>query len=802
MEITTLPFDGKFQSGLLYLLITDYEFLRNSIEDLNQKHFDAGETHIKLFKLIKLVFEKTKKPLSLNIIKNSILQLQLRGTYSEGDAFGMTNILDAGKLMTPSEYEFIRENCYNFLKKQTMALAYAESLTYYEKGDYDELYSIIGKAYKKSFGIETSLGTNYLNDSVHDRYSEPPRTGIWSTGFERLDSFIDGGMAKKECYTILAPTGRGKCNRINTLVIMSDGTIKKVQDVVVGDKLMGPDGKGRNVLSITSGEDDMYTITPTKGDPYTVNSVHLLSLKATTSKDTLYLADGQCIKPGEKKPIFIEAQHFFNSNKTVKHCLKGWRPEAVSFENESLDHPIPPYILGIWLGDGTSANSEITQLDNAVAKEFIEYSKSIGSPCVKQNTNSKAFIFKIPNYPKRNKFSSCLRELGLLNNKHIPNSYKMTTQEARLELLAGLLDTDGSLHYSGYDFVQNNKQLAEDVVFIARSLGFAANISECEKGIKSTGFTGTYYRVTISGDCDRIPVRLSYKKAKPRKQKKNHLLTGITIEKAGRDKYYGFELDGDKQYLLGDWQVTHNTSLLCNFAVSAIKQKLKVLFITLEMSERQICQRFDAIISGFSPSELASLPEARVELQRRITEDLYGSMPFVKGFDRGKLTVAGLKTYLERFSMENGTPEVVILDWFGCLKLPTNTEKKHEALAEVADEIINMSREFNCSILGAHQTNRGAVGSDIFGYDKVSESFSSLFGMDAVFALGASDKAKDAGKRTLSIAKNRMGPDSVYVNLMGNKPNEPLTFKFTEVPSEEEETSLLYPDSESDKNSD
>jgi hypothetical protein len=66
----------------------------------------------------------------------------------------MTNILDAGKLMTPSEYEFIRENCYNFLKKQTMALAYAESLTYYEKGDYDELYSIIGKAYKKSFGIE------------------------------------------------------------------------------------------------------------------------------------------------------------------------------------------------------------------------------------------------------------------------------------------------------------------------------------------------------------------------------------------------------------------------------------------------------------------------------------------------------------------------------------------------------------------------------------------------------------------------------------------------------------------------
>ena len=739
-----LQFNSSFQSGLLYCLISDYDFMRQVIDDITPNLFDAGEAHIKLLKLILFVYKKTKRPLTVELIKNVIIQSVNQHQFTEGDAFGMNAIIDSGKSLTRTDFSYIKEKCFDFLKKQTMTLAFSKSLDYFDKGEFDTVYALIGEAYKKSFGKEFNIGMNYATQPVYDRYLEAPRKGIWSTGFPTLDGYLGGGLAKKECASIISATGRGKCMGRNTPILMSDGTIKLVQDIIVSDKLMGPDGKSRNVLSTTSGKDELYRITPVKGNSYVVNSDHLLSLKTTNIKTTLNLADGQAIKTGHTAPIFIRAEDLFNSNNTVKHCLKGWRPEAVSFENSPTTHTIPPYILGVWLGDGDSTG---------------------------HTTNG---------------FNKELEALNLIQNKHIPSSYKMASINDRLELLAGLLDTDGSLHYDGYDFLQKNKQLAEDVVFIARSLGLAANISK----------SGTYWRVGISGDCSIIPVRIGYKKAQPRRQKKNHLVTGITIEPAGYGDYYGFEIDGDRQYLLGDWQVTHNTAILCNLAVSAARQKLKTLFITLEMSELQIAQRFDSIISGFSASELSTLSEAKITLQSKLDKTFAGCLPIIKGFDRGTLSIGGLETYLEKYVMEYGTPDVLILDWLGCLKMPAGFDKKHEALAEIGDALVNMSRQFNTSLLTAHQTNRSASGNDIFGYEAISESFASIFGFDVVLGLGSSNKAQDAGRRTLTIQKSRVGPDSVYVNLQGNKSNEALTFKFDECIPEEDEAELLRAGSE------
>jgi len=76
--------------------------------------------------------------------------------------------------------------------------------------------------------------------------------------------------------------GTGKCHAKDTPIIMYDGSIRAVQDIVVGDILMGDDSTPRKVLSLATGEDTMYTIVPTKGDKYTVNSEHILCLKPTT----------------------------------------------------------------------------------------------------------------------------------------------------------------------------------------------------------------------------------------------------------------------------------------------------------------------------------------------------------------------------------------------------------------------------------------------------------------------------------------------------------------------------------------
>src|SRR5207247_353191 len=97
-------------------------------------------------------------------------------------------------------------------------------------------------------------------------------------------------------------------------------------------------------------------------------------------------------------------------------------------------------------------------------------------------------------------------------SKFIPSQYKFGSRRVRLEVLAGLLDTDGSLDGGYYDLVTKSKQLAEDVAFVSRSLGFYAFVRE-KSSHDQSGHEGLYYRVGISGDISKIPTRVSRKQA-------------------------------------------------------------------------------------------------------------------------------------------------------------------------------------------------------------------------------------------------------------------------------------------------
>jgi intein/homing endonuclease len=130
----------------------------------------------------------------------------------------------------------------------------------------------------------------------------------------------------------------------------------------------------------------------------------------------------------------------------------------------------------------------------------------------------------------------------MLNNKHIPNIYKLNSRENRLRLLAGLLDSDGyyDKEKTSFEFTQKNEKLMDDVIYLSRSLGFA-----CYKSVKNTTWThkgikksGTAFRISITGKgIEEIPTLIPRKKAEPRKQIKDVLVTGITVEYVNEDDY-------------------------------------------------------------------------------------------------------------------------------------------------------------------------------------------------------------------------------------------------------------------------
>lgn len=348
-------------------------------------------------------------------------------------------------------------------------------------------------------------------------------------------------------------TGGGKCLGKDTPVLMFDGSVKKVQDVMVGDKLMGPDSTPRNVLSLAYGVDNMYRVTPTKGDSYVVNSEHILSLKKTTTGEI----------------VNIDVQTYLAQNRTFKHLHKGWRT-GVSFAERPVCEDLPPYLLGVWLGDGTSQSPAVTTADKEVESYLQEYAAARSMYLRTEDANTGAAkTYHLTHGRKKypNPLKSALRSYSLLSNKHIPWEYLCNTYDNRMALLAGILDSDGHLHHNGYDVIFKSRRLAEDTAYLARSLGFACYVKQAFKRATNSNHIGDFYnRLFISGDCSVIPTKLTRHQPPARRQKKDVLRTGITVEEIGIGEYFGFEIDSDRLFMLGDFTVTHNTVIMADTA--------------------------------------------------------------------------------------------------------------------------------------------------------------------------------------------------------------------------------------------
>jgi hypothetical protein len=367
------------------------------------------------------------------------------------------------------------------------------------------------------------------------------------------------------------PPGYGKCLGKDTLVMMFDGSLRKVQDIRVGEHIMGDDSTSRTILSTCSGREQLYKVIPMKGDPYVVNESHILSLVNSNTSKIIDISVKDCL---------LKSNEF-----RIRH--KGYRV-PVTFPHREI--PLDPYMFGYWLGDGASRAAVISSQDSTVLHYFH---RNLGQYGLHLDYTSK-YDYRIKG-PKPNYFFKSLKELGVIMNKHIPDIYKINSRQVQLQVLAGLIDSDGSAIYGGWDFCQKNERLFDDVMFLARSLGFA-----CEKTCTNAmggPKIGTYFRCTISGHgVDEVPCKILRKRLEPRLQCKNPLRTGIHLEKLEVGEYFGFEIDGNRRFVLGDFTVTHNT--VCALAFSAHLKVQTMIVVHKEFLANQWRDRIQSFCPG------------------------------------------------------------------------------------------------------------------------------------------------------------------------------------------------------------
>lgn len=389
-------------------------------------------------------------------------------------------------------------------------------------------------------------------------------------------------------YPLLLPLSQFGCLDPETPILMWKG-IKKAKDIIVGDKLIGDDGTPRNVLSITSGQDEMYEITNGDLVNYTVNSQHILTLcltvhkkiwwkesskswtvmyfdknsktvksktvrtsdptngnyynKSTLNKDDAYnLILDHVSNISDNNIIDIKIQDYINLPNYVKSKLKGTINQSViQWIEQKVD--IDPYTLGMWLGDDMSDCHAFASIDDELIKSDIECQgfRKHGRP-----TNI-------------NPFKELMKRNELFKNKYVPTNYIYNTENVRLNILAGMIDTNGSLKKQGniyqYQIYQSekHKDMVESFRIIAGSLGYRANILK----------HGNMLTLCISGyGLEKIPTRLTKKQINT--QYTNHMnpmCHKIQIRPIGKGFFCGWSVDKNERFLLNDFTITHNSRM-------------------------------------------------------------------------------------------------------------------------------------------------------------------------------------------------------------------------------------------------
>jgi len=394
----------------------------------------------------------------------------------------------------------------------------------------------------------------------------------------------DGGILEVPC-------GRGKCLGINTPILMYDGTIRLVQDIKIGDVLMGDDSTPRNVFSLARGKETMYQVVSKKGDGYIVNESHILSLKSSTMMN----------KQMQKGSVFdmpvLEYLALPDWYHGPSGPLLGYRV-PILFPEKPVE--FDPYLLGYWLGDGHSKGTIITTQESTVIKYIVNCFKTKHTSLYLKYTGQQ-YDYRINSLESRdNCMMNFLRNNNLINNKHIPHHYKCNSRKIQLELLAGLIDSDGYYHQNCYEIVQKNETLLDDIVFLSKSLGFSAIKRKIQKtctNSKNGPVTGTYFITSICGvGLEDIPVQCVRKMAHPRKLIRDCLKYRIKLEKLDVDDYYGFEIDGNRRFVLGDFTVTHNTVM--SIKIISLLSKKTLILVHKEFLMNQWIDRIAEFLPG------------------------------------------------------------------------------------------------------------------------------------------------------------------------------------------------------------
>ena len=695
----------ELEGAVLGALMLEKDALTAVIDILKPESF-YKEAHKETFNAIKALFAESE-PIDLMTVTMKLRSLgRLEAAGGPQYIAGLTDRVNSAANI---------ESHARIISEQAIRRALLQVASEIERDGYDDTVDVfqfmdrvqqlifdVSESYiRKNYMDMRTLAKAFLDDLEAKKDQKDGLTGIPS-GFSALDR-VTSGFQKSDLVIIAARPGMGKCLGRGTQVLMYDGLLKKVEDIEVGELLMGNDSTPRTVLSVARGREKMYWIHQNKGISYRVNESHILSLKRSRNEG----------KHKKGEVLNITVKEYLEKSARFKTNYKGYKT-AIEFDEKEVS--IHPYFLGLWLGDGHNYSSRITNTDNEVIQYLHEYATELNLQLVEYKQVNRISSYSITKGNRGKKvFYSIqreLRKLYVIQNKHIPQAYLTNTTQNRLLLLAGLIDSDG--HYladsNGYEITQKNEHLARQIKFLCDSLGFRTSLKKKKAQIASIGYQSEVFRVRFYGDVDKIPVRIERKKAKPWQSKIDWKVTGIQVAFDKEDEYFGFEIDRNRLFLLEDMTVTHNTA----FVVSAMRNAAVdfnhgVAIFSLEMSSLQLMQRLVSAEAELDSEKLKKAQLAQheyVQLNYAIRR-LENARIFID--DTPALSILELRAKCRKLKTQYDI-NMVIIDYLQLMTADTGGKNKggnrEQEIATISKSLKSIAKELSVPVIALSQLSR------------------------------------------------------------------------------------------------
>lgn len=413
---------------------------------------------------------------------------------------------------------------------------------------------------------------------------------------ECLEKVFEDWKTHESVLAVLA-TGLGKAQPLDAKVLTPHGFVE-MGSVRDGDTVVSPNGSTSLVVGVfPQGEKEVYRVIFSDGTSTECCDDHLWEVWTRFDKYN------------KREPRVKSLRDIRSDLRLGDGHHKWFIPVTEPVPLATRDVPVDPYLLGSLLGDG---NTRSFLRFSSTDKESIDLVRR-KCACIGlslRHIGRCDYIITHGVQKRKNPLTEKLREMGLMGclsyQKFIPKEYLNNSIKCRIEILRGLMDTDGTVDANGYcEFNTTSKQLAEDVAWLVRSLGGVTSIysrftNYSYKGEKRTGRESYRVRVTLDGI---IPFHL---KRKAVRCKLKHV-QGVTrsidkVEFVGKKKCQCIKVSNPRGlYLTDDFIVTHNTEIFVQAARQyadrfPCPKNYRVLVICpqinlMEQAAKKLCKR-------------------------------------------------------------------------------------------------------------------------------------------------------------------------------------------------------------------